>query len=136
METKQTLAETLEQYDSKNFKIGKTIKPGDKIDAKVVLVRIDELQKLIKPESLPKWKTTQPTDKMIKVVAQATMKNGKVIDRETIFNHPKDKDVDGKWIVNPKSPLNKWAEVYGSLPFEGQDIYLLADGLGFYQFQL
>lgn len=135
-ETKQTLDQTLEAYDSKNFKVGKTIKPGDKIDAKVVLVTIDELQKLIKPESLPKWKTTLPTERMIKVVAQATMKTGKVIDRETIFNHPKEKDLDGKWLVNPKSPLARWAESYGGLPVEGQEVYLLADGQGFYQFNI
>lgn len=113
-------------YDMNNLKEKEMPKAGTKIDAKVTEIKSGVLGDFIEQSVLDTWKNANANDPAIEI--HATTSEGFI--RKRTLPTPKNEE------VYPSSNLGKWKKTYGQYPHEGQEIYLIADGEGFYQFVL
>jgi hypothetical protein len=112
-------------YNPDALRKGELPKAGDKIAATVKNCFEGKLSQFISEEHLKKWPNAEPGQLALKVVV--TLANG--IELSKVLGLPSTNE------VHPKSNLQKWADMYGDYPREGQEIYLIADAQGMYLFQ-
>lgn len=112
------------EYNPEEFKEKKVPKAGDRINAKVTEVKSGKLGDFVEKDALANWKNADPESPAIEIIA--TTEEGH--ERKRTIPVP----ADGE--VHPQSNLAKWKKSYGAYPSEGQEIFLIADGDGWYQF--
>ena len=115
------------EYVAEQVKVVDKPSNGQRVNAVVASVEQGVLKDFIDFETLLKWKEKQPEKPCIKVTAQ--LENGD--KRYIVLSLPS----DGK-SAHHLSKLAKWIKSYAGAPKEGQQIYLIADGQGYYQFHL
>jgi len=113
-------------YKPETFKEKEIPTAGNKITAKVAEIKSGVLKDFIDKDALEKWKNSTPDDPCIEVVV--VCEDG--TQRKRTMPYPADGAID------PRSNLGKWKKAYGVYPAEGQDLFLIADAEGFYQFQV
>jgi hypothetical protein len=114
------------EYNPESFVEKKTPEIGDKKKAKVVEIKQGKLGELLERDVLERWKDADPEEQAIEVTAE--LENG--MTRKKTITLPMGQE------VHPKSNLGKWKKVYGDYPKVDQEIFLIADADGFYQFQI
>lgn len=115
------------EYRPEEIKVVEKPQSGSRINGKVVLVEQGMLKDFIPFETLLKWKEEKPEKRVIKVTSQ--LETG--ISKDIVITLPE----DGK-NAHHLSKMAKWVKSYGSAPAEGQNVYLIADGQGYYQYHL
>jgi hypothetical protein len=114
----------MDMYNPNEFVEKKVLKPGTTITAKVTDIKKGVLSDFMAAEVLAKWENTTPDAACIEVTA--TTADG--FSRKKILPLPLTNE------IHPKSNLAKWKKLFGAYPEEHQEIYLIADGEGYYQF--
>lgn len=119
----------MEEYNAEKLQEVKIPLLGDKVKGIVVKIRKDELSKLLTPEVLKKWPSSRPEDIGIQVTAQ--LETIPPMENNFTMTLPKD-----GISVGPNSNLRKWKKAFGNFPIEGQEVYLIADEKGRYQYKI
>jgi len=112
------------EYNPESLKMRETPKAGSRCDAIVEKIEAGTLGDFVAPDALAKWNGAKTTDTAIRVIARTT--DG--------FERKKTMPIDPTGAVHPKSNLAKWNAAYGGFPKEGQQIFMIADSEGYWQF--
>lgn len=101
---------------------------GERADGVVVSVERGVLKDFVDKELLDKW-FSSPSQEVICVLVEGKFQGVSVRDRK-ILTLPSDKG------IRKNSNLYKWKRLFGSYPFVGQKVFLVADAEGFFRLTL
>jgi hypothetical protein len=113
-------------YTPEAYKDKPKPKAGTQINAVVKSIEDGKIKDFVGKEALTSWKNVNPDTQVIQVTA--ITETG--FDRKKTIVTPMNDQVD------ERSNLGKWKAKYGAYPYVGQEIYLIADGDGYFQFAL
>jgi hypothetical protein len=99
-------------------------KPGERTNATITEIKTGKLGEFVDKDVLSTWKNADPESPVIEISASI----GDSMTRKKIIHVPP----SGQ--VHPLSNLAKWKKTYGDYPRQGQQVFLVADEEGFYQF--
>ena len=100
-------------------------KPGEMVKGIVVNIDKGELKDFINEERLTKW-NKEPEAPVINVEVE-------YMYRDNVYKKNKIISLPGNKKINKKSKLYKWKKKFGNYPYISQEVYLIADGDGFFQ---
>lgn len=121
---KKKMSEQRNLYKPEEYKEKETVKEGTKQKAKVVSIEEGFIGQFIEEEVLSKWKGVDPQSPAIEV----TVKADDGSQRKRVMPIPQ----DGYYHKN--SNIAKWKRIYGGWPAIGQEVELIADNNGFWNF--
>ena len=111
-------------YKPTAFKEKVLPKVGTQIKGIVTNVEEGKLSDFVEADSLAKWQKANPEDDCIQI--SCTTEDGLI--RKRVIQLPTELE------VHPKSNLANWKNKYGGYPALDQEIYLIADAEGWFQF--
>ena len=111
-------------YDLTKLQNKPVPKDGDRVKAVVKTVTKGVLKDFVPESVIATWDGRKPEDAALEV--SVTTEDG--YNKTKVINYPENH------MVSPKSVLAKWKKVYGQYPHDGQQIELVADEEGYYQF--
>lgn len=115
-------------YEPEQLKEKTMPKAGTQIAATVSKIEEGTLKEFVPEDKLQKFENSSPEDRVLRVTAQSG--EAGEIERNVLIMLPKDNE------VHPKSKMAQWKKKYGDYPKEGQEVYLIADADGYYQFNV
>lgn len=120
-------------YDYTKIEKQPTPEEGDRVGAKIVDIESGVLRDFVRPEYLPSWAEDKNDAASVEVAGEKTAiritaKTKSGITKRRIFHYPPN------MMVSPRSNLAKWRKVYGEYPHIGQEVELVADKDGYYDF--
>lgn len=110
-------------YNPKEFEEKILPEAGDKIKAKIIQIDEGCLKEFVSEDAILKWGVSKDAPS-IHIIAETS--EGDV--RKRVIVLPEDNK------IHPQSNLGKWKTTFKEYPHVNQEIFLLADSKGFYQF--
>ena len=101
-------------------------KIGERINGTVSAIETGKIADLIGHEALQEWRNIKADDPAIRVAVK--LSDGTTM-RKTMTMPPENQ-------VHPKSNMAKWKKIYGGYPRVGQEVFLIANEEGYYEFVL
>lgn len=116
-------------YDPTKLKESEAPKPGTTLPAKVVSIKQDLLKNLLPQERLAKWPGDTHGQTFLNVGVESSVGGTNVL-------LPLPPLVDGVVRFHPSSNLGKWKKKFGAVPVVGQEVFVTANGNGFFNVEL